>query len=134
LRDRVDIHLEVPALPFAEMARNVPEESSIAVRGRVCRARETQRERQRGEREGGALSGAPASWNAALGPAQVRRWCQVDPAGGRLLEDATGRLSLSPRGVHRVLKVARTIADLDGSVGLRQEHLGEAVQYRELGG
>jgi magnesium chelatase family protein len=131
LRDRMDIHLEVPALSFRELAAHGAGEPSHTVRDRVSKAREIQRRRQGRKRD---RSGEPAtSWNSFLGPAAVRRWCRPDPDGERLLEDASSRLGLSPRAIHRVLKLARTVADLDGSSRVREEHLAEAVQYREIG-
>jgi magnesium chelatase family protein len=70
------------------------------------------------------------TWNAALTPAATARWCALNHEGKRLMEEASDRLGLSPRGIHRVLKVARTIADLEGDETIAEEHLAEAIQYR----
>jgi magnesium chelatase family protein len=78
--------------------------------------------------------GVTTLWNSSLGQRELRLWCRPDPEGTLLLEDASDRLGLSARGVHRVLKVARTIADLARCEAIREEHLAEAIQYREVGG
>ncbi|MEX1258124.1 MAG: hypothetical protein WEG36_10955 [Gemmatimonadota bacterium] len=107
-----------------------------AIRTRVTRARE--RQRTRWDALGGtnprssdtvARGGTP-TWNAALTPSGVARWCRLEREGARLMEGAADRLGLSARGVHRVLKVARTIADLAGAERIQDEDLAEAVQYR----
>ncbi len=123
LLDRIDLQLEVPAVGFGELMGHGRGESSAAVRTRVVAART----RQLARREHGA-----AASNATLPVQQVRRWCQPDREGERLLELAVGRLGLSARGVHRVLRVARTIADLEGCSGVTARHVAEAVAYRTL--
>ncbi|MEX1257368.1 MAG: ATP-binding protein [Gemmatimonadota bacterium] len=128
LRDRMDLHLDVPAIPYAELAGRPGGESSLAIRERVTRARERQRERH-GVRRNGRGASLP-TWNGALSPAATARWCRLDRDGARLMEDAADRLGLSARGVHRVLKVARTIADLEGAERIAEPHLAEAIQYR----
>ena len=137
LRDRIDLHLEVHAVPFRDLDRAPPGERSEAVRDRVIRAREIQRRRQGGTSPPSASEPARtppggASWNAMLPPAAVRRWCRPDAAGRRLIEDAADRLGLSARGIHRVLKLARTVADLEGRRRVEEAHLAEALQYRVL--
>lgn len=127
LQDRIDLHLEVPAIPFRELDGEARGESSTEVRRRVLRARERQQRRWKGEMEVGR-------WNATLGQREVRGWCRPDAAGSRLLENACDRLGLSARGVHRVLKVGRTIADLAGEEHVRELHLAEALQYRRRTG
>jgi magnesium chelatase family protein len=124
LLDRIDIHLEVPAVPYPDLVGERAEESSAAVRERVERARAIQRERFRGER------GIYA--NAHMTTRHLRRHCALSPAVESLLRHAVHRLGLSARAYHRVLKIARTIADLDGSQSLDTGHVSEAVQYRSL--
>jgi magnesium chelatase family protein len=124
LLDRIDIHLEVPAVPYRDLAGMPPEESSAAIRGRVVRAREIQRERFRNR------PGVHA--NARMAARDVRRHCPLSPPVEGLLREAVTRLALSARAFHRVLKIARTIADLDGSEALAPNHVSEAIQYRSL--
>jgi len=121
LRDRIDLTVEVAALPWREMAAGEPGEATAAVRARVLHARARQRGRHRRGR---------AALNAHLTPAQVRRHCPLDAPGARLLEAAVGRLGLSARACDRVLKVARTIADLAGAAGVEAAHVAEALQFR----
>jgi magnesium chelatase family protein len=123
LWDRIDLQLEVPAVGFGELMARGRGESSAAVRARVAAARARQLAR-------GEQGAAPV--NAALSVPQVRRWCQPDREGERLLDLAVGRLGLSARGVHRVLRVARTIADLEADQDLRARHVAEAIAYRSL--
>lgn len=122
LLDRIDLQLEVPAVAFRELLGTVRGESSAAVRARVVAARERQLARQ----EGGGRT------NAMLGIASLPRVCHPDREGERLLELATSRLGLSARGVHRVLRVARTIADLEGGDAVAARHVAEAIAYRSL--
>lgn len=123
LLDRIDLHVEVPALSLAEL-RSPPGEGTATVAARVATARERQLARF------GRDSRAPV--NAALEPAALERHAEPDGAGRRLLDAAFERLGLSARAVHRVLKVARTIADLAGSERVRAPHVAEAIQYRSL--
>ncbi len=123
LLDRIDLQLEVPAVSFRELARPAAAESSAAVRARVLAARELQAARLR---ESGRRT------NAELSPREVRRHCRLDTSGERLLEQAVSKLALSPRAIHRILKVARTIADLEGTAQLLPRHVAEAVAYRAL--
>jgi magnesium chelatase family protein len=124
LLDRIDIHLEVPAVPYPDLVGARAEESSAAVRARVEHARAIQRERFAGER------GVYA--NAHMTTRHLRRHCVLAPAVEALLRQAVHRLGLSARAYHRVLKIARTIADLDGAQSLDTGHVNEAVQYRSL--
>jgi len=123
LLDRIDIHIEVPAVRYRELVDRRQGESSSAIRDRVNRARGLQLARFRG----GALY-----CNAQMGASELRAWCEVDSAGERLLELAVNRLGLSARAYTRILKVARTIADLDCSGPIQSQHLSEAIQYRSL--
>jgi magnesium chelatase family protein len=124
LLDRIDIHLEVPAVPYADLVGPRVEESSAAVRARVERARAIQRERFR--------EGRGVHANAHMTTRHLRRHCTLAPPVETLLRQAVHRLGLSARAYHRVLKIARTIADLDGADSLDTGHVSEAVQYRSL--
>jgi magnesium chelatase family protein len=123
LLDRIDLHVEVPAVPVGELGGERRAESSCAVRDRVEAARARQRAR---------LGDRPASCNAELRPADLGRDCRLDAAGRRLLEASIVRLGLSARAYGRILKVARTIADLAGESEIATAHLAEAIQYRAL--
>jgi magnesium chelatase family protein len=123
LLDRIDLHVEVPAVSLREL-RSGPGEPTAAVAERVAAARAVQHERF------GAAAGSPV--NATMGPEALRRHCAVDPSGRTLLDTAFERLGLSARALDRILKVARTIADLAGSDAIRAAHLAEAIQYRAL--
>jgi magnesium chelatase family protein len=119
LLDRIDLHLPVPKLTWAELARERAGEESADVRRRVLAAREIQARRL-----------GPARSNASIRSTEVRRHCVLDPPSTRLLKDAVERLGLSGRGHDRVLRVARTIADLDARERIDDCHLAEALQYR----
>jgi magnesium chelatase family protein len=121
LLDRIDIHVEVARVQYEKLASERQGEPSSAVRERVSAARLRQRERFRGTR---------LLTNADMGPAEVRRYCVLDGAGQRLMQAAMRQLQLSARGYHRVLKLARTIADLAGAPEIGPAHLAEALQYR----
>jgi len=121
LLDRIDLHLEVPRVPYEKLSRTTPGEPSATIRARDETARQRQRER---------LSGTGILCNADMGPAEVRRFCVLGREGQELMRAAMRQMQLSARGYHRVLKVARTIADLDGSADIRPQHLAEALQYR----
>jgi len=119
LVDRIDLHVDVPALPYHQLAHAEPGESTAVVRDRVAEARDRQRTR------GGAS-------NARLTSAALSRVAPIDGAGHELLERAAARLGLSARAITRIRRVARTIADLEGSTAVRAAHLAETLQYRLL--
>ena len=124
LLDRIDLHVEVTPVPFEALGRTEDAEPSAAVRGRVEAAR---------ERQAARFSNAPGQFaNAQMTSRQVRRWCRLDDASRGLLQSALTRLGLSARAHDRILKVSRTIADLDGADDLGPAHLAEAIQYRSL--
>jgi magnesium chelatase family protein len=134
LLDRIDIHLELAPVGRAELLDAADGEASAPVRARVERAHERQHERLHALR---LETGFPGEWmdvfaNAHLPPALVRRCCQLDEPGTRLLRLAMQRLGMSARALHRVLRVARTIADLAGEQRILVTHVAEAVQYRTL--
>jgi magnesium chelatase family protein len=124
LLDRIDIHLEVPAVAYRDLVGAPGDESSAAIRARVERARNIQRERFRGR------PGLHA--NAHMATRDLRRHCRTSGPVETLLRDGVNRLRLSARAYHRVLKIARTIADLENSADLTTAHVGEAIQYRSL--
>jgi magnesium chelatase family protein len=119
LLDRIDLQLEVPSVAQEDLTGAATGEPSATVRSRVAAARERQLARQ----------GRP---NAVLTPREVDRWCRPDAAGETLLKQAIARLGLSARAYHRVLKVARTIADLAAAEAIAVAHVAEAIQYRRL--
>ena len=122
LLDRIDLSVRVPAVPFKAMTETALGEASSEVRRRVAAARETQQERNR------SPAGAPV--NARLQGRALSRHCALDPSGLRILDAASRRFHLSARSCHRLMKVARTIADLAGGERIGAEHLAEAVQFR----
>ena len=123
LMDRIDIHIEVPAIKFNEISSDVPGEPSGAIRGRVTVARSVQQERFKAD---------SIYANAHMKPRHIRKYCKIDADSQRLMEAAMNRLGLSARAYNRVLKVARTIADIEGSGPIATEHISEAIQYRSL--
>ena len=124
LLDRIDIHLEVPTVPYRDLVGADPEEPSAIIRQRVELARVRQRERFR-DRPG-------LHANAHMSARDLRRYCPLGESVERLLREAVARLGLSARAYHRVLKIARTIADLAGADELATTHVSEAIQYRSL--
>jgi magnesium chelatase family protein len=119
LLDRIDLQVEVPDVPQEDLAGAATGEPSESIRARVAAARERQLKRQ--DRS-----------NATLGTREVDRHCAPDAHGATLLKQAISRLGLSARGYHRVLKVARTIADLTGASAVAAAHVAEAIQYRRF--
>ena len=123
LLDRIDIHVEAPALSIEELRNAKPGEASAPIRERIQAARTTQGER---------LAQTGSSCNARMSHAQIRTHCAIDRAQGDILQQAMEQLSLSARAYDRILKVSRTIADLAGSPTIQSNHLLEAIQYRSL--
>ena len=123
LLDRIDIQVEVPEVPFRDIVSKKPGESSAAIRARVTRARDRQTARFEGRR---------IHANAQMRPREVRQLCPIPAEAESLLETAVTKLGFSARAYDRVLKVARTIADLDGSDGIGTAHVSEAIQYRMM--
>ena len=123
LLDRIDLHVEVTPVSFDQMTQNRKSESSEEIRQRVIAARDIQRER---------FKTLGIHSNAMMGSQMVKEVCQINEAGKTLLKTAMERLGLSARAYDRILKVSRTIADLDGKESIGIEHLAEAIQYRSL--
>jgi len=124
LLDRIDMHVEVVPVNYEKLAGGVPAETSAAVRKRVVQARAVQTTRYAND------SGIYC--NAQMTPSMIRRYCHLDETGGRLLRAAMDMRGLSARAYDRILKVARTIADLDSSEDIHPDHLSEAINYRNL--
>ena len=123
LLDRLDIHIEVPQVDFEKLSSNVPSESSAVIRKRVNAARAVQQKR---------FAGTPTSCNAKMTPRQTREFCKIDEAGKTILERSFDALGLSARAYDKILRIARTIADLENCENIEIEHLTEALQYRAL--
>jgi len=123
LLDRIDLHVQVPAVPYRELAGEGEREDSRTVRERIVNARRIQRER---------LGECGVAYNAQLAPRLLRRFCRLDSGGEKLLENAVTRMGLSARAYDRVLRVSRTLADLEGIGEIQPRHVAEAIQYRTL--
>ncbi len=121
LLDRIDMILEVPSVPFEDLRNRTPAESSAEIRKRVNAARKIQQER---------YAGSGASCNAQLNSAQMRSCCALNEASAALMKQAFDALGLTARSYDRILRVARTIADLDGKEQIEPPHIAEAIQYR----
>ena len=121
LLDRIDIHIQVPRVEYEKLSDNRVGEPSHTIQARVEKARQIQRER---------FAGTHIFNNADMHPAEIRKYCLLDEAGKNLMKSATTQLQLSARAYHRVLKLARTIADLQSSESISSSHLAEALQYR----
>ena len=121
LLDRIDIHIQVPRVDYEKLSDNRQGESSAAIRARVEAARDRQRAR---------FKESGLTCNADMRPAEVRQFCQLDDPGRSLMKNAMAQLQLTARAYHRVLKLARTIADLAKSETIATQHLAEALQYR----
>ncbi len=121
LLDRIDIHISVPRVEYDKLSDSRCGESSEAIRARVERARQVQRQR---------FAGTQLYSNADMHPAEVRRFCGLDDPGRSLMRSAMNQMQLSARAYHRSLKLARTIADLAGSENIQVQHVAEALQYR----
>ncbi|MGB0368305.1 MAG: ATP-binding protein, partial [Flavobacteriales bacterium] len=124
LLDRIDIHVEVTPVPINELADFRPAEESKLIRERVITAREKQIDRFKDSKD--------VHSNAMMGTKLLKEVCKIDEAGKTMLKKATDRLGLSARAFDRILKVSRTIADLENSADIQPNHLAEAIQYRSL--
>jgi magnesium chelatase family protein len=120
--DRIDLHIEVPAVEYRDVASERPEEISAAIRERVVGARERQHERFRND--------SKVNCNARMATRQLKQYCKLTQDSQELIRLAMSELNLSARAYDRILKVSRTIADLDGKSDISSEHVSEAIQYR----
>ncbi len=123
LLDRIDIHIEVPSVKYRDLVDQREGETSQRISRRVDLSRELQRER---------FKGSKVHSNSQMASRHIKKFCEPDPAGNRLLELVTDRMGFSARTFNRILKVSRTIADLEGSDWIREQHIAEAIQYRSL--
>lgn len=124
LLDRIDIHIEVTPVPFEKLSDTQKSESSSAIRERVTKAREIQEKR--------FADIDSIHYNAQMSTKQIRAFCILDDTSLQLLKTAMERLNLSARAYDRILKVSRTIADLEGVENILPSHISEAIQYRSL--
>ena len=121
--DRLDLHIEVPPVEYEELRDTASGESSATIRERVNRARAIQNERYKG---------TGVTCNARLTPALLKKHCVLSDAAAKLLQASFDSLGMSARAYDRILKVARTVADLAGSENIEIEHISEAIQFRSL--
>ncbi len=139
LLDRIDIHITVPPVEYEKLSGDRLGEPSAKIRERVEKARARQRKRfagtvgTKGEAGETPRGGLPLQANADMGPAEVRLFCELDEGGRNLIRMAMKQMNLSARAYHRILKLARTIADLADSDRIQTPHLAEAIQYRPRG-
>jgi len=123
LLDRIDIHIEVQKVEFEQLSDRRKGESSIAIRERVLKAREMQNVR---------YQDLDISYNAQIGPKEIEKYCELNEDSKNLIKNAMEKLNLSARAYDRILKVSRTIADLEQSEQILSHHISEAIQYRSL--
>lgn len=121
LLDRIDLHIEVPRLRYEEMSKETFGESSATIRDRVAKARAIQTERFKNDN---------ILTNREMSVRHIKKYCALDEAGEKMMKSAVASMGLSARTYHRLLKISRTIADLDGSQNIKPQHLAEALQYR----
>ena len=135
--DRIDLHVEVTPVNYEELANDMPTEGSEEIRNRVVEARKVQNRRFKTEAEALEAPGLKSSAsnvhsNSEMSSKQIRKHCQLDVQSAELLKKAMNNLGFSARAYDRILKVSRTIADLDSSENIESRHIAEAIQYRSL--
>ncbi len=123
--DRIDLHVEVAAVKYRDLEGGADGESSASIKKRVEAAREVQLKR---------FKRSSIFFNSQMSPGQIQKYCQLDTGGRQLLENAFKHLGLTARSYNRILKVSRTIADLDSSEKIKEHHIAEALQYRDVVG
>jgi magnesium chelatase family protein len=124
LLDRIDLHIEVPAVEYRDVASERVEENSMSIRDRISRTRDLQRKR--------FATDAKVNCNARMATRQLRQYCKLGTDSHDLVCAAMSELNLSARAYDRILKVSRTIADLDAQIEILPEHVSEAIQYRSF--
>jgi len=129
LLDRIDLHVEVTPVKYEDLANDIPKEGSKEIRERVVKARLVQMKRFKNKKENDQIQ---THSNAEMSSKEIRAFCQLDDASAELLKKAMNNLGFSARAYDRILKVARTIADLDNEEQIQSKHIGEAIQYRSL--
>jgi magnesium chelatase family protein len=129
LLDRIDIQIEVASLDYSEISSSKEEESSSKIRERVNKARKTANERFENDRN---ENGGKITCNAQMSSRELRKYCSLSNECNTLMENAYKKLGLSARGYDRILRLSRTIADLDGKESIEPKHLAEAIQLRSL--
>jgi magnesium chelatase family protein len=127
LLDRIDVHIEIPSLKYESLAKKELGEPSEKIRARVQRTREIQLERFKDLKKK-----KPIYNNGQMESKEIRKFCEIDSTSDGLLKTAIERFGLSARAYDRILKVARTIADLEGSANIKPPHISEAIQYRSF--
>ena len=123
LLDRIDIQLETCEISYDEISSSQPQERSETIRERVLRCRKIQTDR---------FAGTPIHCNAQMGVHELRRYCTLDEAGHAMMRRAMDKLGMSARANNRILKVARTLADMEGCETIQKRHVSEAISYRTL--
>ena len=123
LLDRIDIHVEVPPVRFQDISTESPGDPSSEIKKRVKKARTIQQERFKGKK---------IYCNAQMASRHIKKFCQIDESSQMLLKRAMEKLGLSARAYTRIIKVSRTIADLEGEENIQSHHISEAIQYRSL--
>jgi magnesium chelatase family protein len=123
LLDRIDLHIEVPSVKYRDLTGKEDGESSAAIKKRVDQARQRQKQR---------FNGAGILTNARMMEKQIRSFCAIDEESHQLMEMAIEKMGFSARAMNRILKVSRTIADLEGADKIEPAHVAEAIQYRSL--
>ncbi len=130
LLDRIDIHVEVPRVDYEKLSSDRMGEPSAKIRERIESARERQRVRFAGTRLAQGVGHSGLQCNGDMGPGEIRKFCVIDDAGRSLLRAAMQQMQMSARAYHRIHKLARTIADLEGSDKIETAHIAEAIQFR----
>jgi magnesium chelatase family protein len=124
LLDRIDVHIEVPSVPYDQLSSLTKGEASSIIRARIIAARKTQHERFKGRKK--------LHTNADMGAKELQKYCALKPDAQEMLKVAISELHFSARAYDRILKVSRTIADLEGSEDIQPQYIHEAIQYRTL--
>ena len=131
LLDRIDLHVEVTPVNYNDLSSEMPQEGSVEIRKRVVEARKIQKERLEQARDVTSEGSVPHS-NSEMSSRDIRKFCKLDRKSAELLKKAMNSLGFSARAYDRILKVARTITDLENAVDIGADHIAKAIQYRSL--